>query len=816
MKRYACLLLLSTLAAASPVHAGSEQTDLHGFPLPSVAVARMGMARLRHGGNVHGMRFSPDGKTLASWGSAMRVWDLATGRQRHQLAGHSDDPAGLAFSADGKILTSTCRAGFVCSWDMTTGKLAATLSQDAAQGRDCVLSQDGKLVALIDHKGWLAIWDLADAKKPQRHRMADTGERILAISRDNRLVALGSNSAYSLRVWEAATGKEICHLHKPKEEHLDAVAFSPDGKTIASGGYGSISVWDLATSKEIRQLPTQKSLVWALAFSPDGNTLASGCSSFGAAVDGAVTLWQPTTGKKIRDLHGHVGGVQGLAFSADGKTLASGGWDHTVRLWDTATGAERFPCAGHVGAVRCAALSPDGKILASGGWDCSVRLWDPTTGRELHRLIGHRDPVLSVAFSRDGKTLISGSADDTTRYWDVLSGEAIKTDKDRGHACVFSADGRWLARARLTQPGATSITIHLEDTASQAKRFQLDAGHHRVDSLAFSPDGELLASSAGMQPEIRLWHVPSGRLLRPLQCGRRDIGGIRFSADGRVMMARCNNDEHVQLWETDTGREILRATGQPGELLYTFVSLPGDRVLAMGGQFGANRIHLHDIVLGKQIGVLDGHQGVLTALCASADGKMLVSASCDSTLLAWDVTKLGKPPPLPQAAAEEIPKLWADLLGEDATRAYRAKWALIGTPKKTAAFLAEALHAANPAAEERVPVFLRDLDSDDFETRDAGARELKRIAASAQVELLRALKSPSSLEFRRRVEQLLAALPAGPVPAQAGESLRRIRAIEVLEHIADPQAISVLKTLANRQPSGSEAGAARAALARLK
>src|SRR5205814_28958 len=132
------------------------------------------------------------------------------------------------------------------------------------------LSRDGKLLALNDDAGWLAIWDITATKGPQKFRKADSGERVLAISADNRLVASGGDNGYCLRVWEAATGKEICLLQRPKTERLYAAEFSPSGKTIVSGGYGVISVWDLAGGTEIRQLPTQKSLVWALAFSADG------------------------------------------------------------------------------------------------------------------------------------------------------------------------------------------------------------------------------------------------------------------------------------------------------------------------------------------------------------------------------------------------------------------------------------------------------------------------------------------------------------------------------------------------------------------
>lgn len=807
--------------AKGPPKAESDRVDNFGFPLPPGAIARMGLARLRHGGYLYSLMFSPDGKSLASRGSdgRVRIWDVNNGKQRFQLPDDAHDPQALAFSADGTILTTACSRVLVCSWDMATGKQLTRLARKADHCQECILSRDGTTLALNDDDAWLAVWDIAGGKGPRRLRKADKGERVMAVSADGSLVASGSDRGYALRVWEAATGKELCFLQKPKEERLLAAEFSHDGKTLVSGGYGSIYVWDIATGKELRQLPTQKNLVWALAFSPNGDTFASGCSSFGAPVDGSVTLWDASTGKRIRDLCGHMGGIQCLAFSRDGKTLASGGWDHTIRLWNTVTGAELFPCDGHVGAVRCAALSPDGTILASGGVDGLIRLWDPMSGRELRQLAGHRDTVSSIALSSDGKTLISGSVDGTLRRWSVATGKELSTLKARGDGVAFSPDGSRLAWVGPNKAlGGTSLSIHLCDAETQTESFQLPGHHNWIGSLAFSADGDQLASSGGNDGMIRLWHLPTGRLLRTIKRDRGEMGSICFSADGRVLAAR-SEDATVHLWEMDTGREILKVHDHPGESIHTVVFCPGDRVLAIasGGYGVGYRIRFWDTATLKEIRVLNGHEGYIGTLSISADGKLLVSGSGDSCLLAWDLRVVGKAPALPETAlgAGELKSLWADLLGEDAARAHRAGWTLAGAPGNAVAFLEEKLRPVCTDTEERAPALLTDLDSEEFNIRDAAAQKLQQLGPPALMELLRGLKRPPSLEFRRRVEQLLARLGPGPVPPMTGELLRRIRAIVVLEHIGTADAIAVLKTLAARPRPGVEAREARAALTRL-
>ena len=162
---------------------------------------------------------------------------------------------------------------------------------------------------------------------------------------------------------------------------------------------------------------------------------------------------------------------------------------------------------GHTEIIRCVAFAPDGQTLASGSDDHTVKLWDLATGQP-RATIPLNDGVRSVAFAPGGQTLAiaCGDSQNTQRpgevkLWDVKSaGERAVLQGHRAAVLVvaFSPDGQALAS------GSTDGTVKVWDAVTGQERAGFEGHKGLVRACAFSPDGKVLATGDN-EALVRLW-----------------------------------------------------------------------------------------------------------------------------------------------------------------------------------------------------------------------------------------------------------------------------------------------------------------------
>src|SRR5205807_3068472 len=112
-------------------------------------------------------------------------------------------------------------------------------------------------------------------------------------------------------------------------------------------------------------------------------------------------------------------------------------------------------------------------------------------------------------------------------------------------------------------------TVKLWDTGS-GQQLLTFGGHTWVESVAFSPDGQLLAS-AGQDGIVRLWDARTGQELLSLRGHSQPIFSISFSPDGQ-RLASGSWDTKVKLWDTRSGQELLSLEHTYGVVCLAFSS----------------------------------------------------------------------------------------------------------------------------------------------------------------------------------------------------------------------------------------------------
>jgi hypothetical protein len=228
-------------------------------------------------------------------------------------------------------------------------------------------------------------------------------------------------------------------------------------------------------------------------------------------------------------------------------------------------------------------------------------------------------------------------------------------------------------------------------------------------------------------------------------------------------------------------------------------------------------IHLWDVIAGREVGQLKGHEGGVVSLLFMRDGKYLVSSGTDTTALTWDLTRLtsaGRESPDPPAKLplQTLDLLWTDLAGQDATRAFDAMRKLGASSDQAVLLIKEHVRPARPADSKRLAQLLADLDSDRFQVRRQAESELQGLGELAQPALRQALDGDPSLDFRQRVKRMLDKLSGQEYVAG---QLGKLRAIELLELIGSSDARHVLEALAGGAPGARLTCEAKSAIERL-
>jgi WD40 repeat protein len=455
------------------------------------------------------LRFSPDGRRLATWGwgdSVVSIRDAATGEVVRELRGHPDRLVVATFSPDGRTVTTVGSAGRVSVWDAPPRQELPTPPKFS----HAVLSPDTTRVAVyLNMAVYVRSSPNLDRGNGEIGILDPTGREVLRLrghaaqvagfrfSPDGRHAASADEQG-GFKIWEVGPGRVVREWHEPPaapgaRNRLEVMLlFSADGRRLlVQGRAGAARVVSVADGREMFTLHGQAT---AAAFSPDGTRVAAihrAAEKNGTASE--LKVWDVDSRQEVFRHGGEVVYAGHVVFGLDGKRLAAvtatpgrgaafapaGG--ARLKVWDVRTG-EGLLDAETGGPPTGPAFSPDGTRLALGEYSpaddsADVRVWELASRREALRLQGHAGKLAQLAFSPDSARLASAVLHETARpgrqgqgevkLWDTGTGrELLNLSWDapggaRSATLAFSPDGHRLALVEAPRSGVARSSLSL-------------------------------------------------------------------------------------------------------------------------------------------------------------------------------------------------------------------------------------------------------------------------------------------------------------------------------------------------------------------
>jgi WD40 repeat protein len=279
------------------------------------------------------------------------------------------------------------------------------------------------------------------------------------------------------------------------------------------------------------------------------------------------------------------------------------------------------------------AFSAHGELLASAGTG-SVRVWHLPEGKLVYQ--SAQPSPCCVAFSPSGRILAAGDWNGDVIWWDLQSKKElhkIAGQKRRINALAFSPDGELIAIG-------SDRSGCVWDLRSRTEMWRFVPEKAGVDGAAFSRDGKTLAMGSE-DGTIRLWASATGKELRRLAKQSGGLNSLAFSPDGNTLVSAgpsCGGQAgEVNTWDVESGKRLsnFKAIGH-----WHTATLSTDGKLVAVDRAGAAGVDILATDTGIEVSMASTNPSLATVIAFSPNSKLLATTGPGSALQLWDAATM--------------------------------------------------------------------------------------------------------------------------------------------------------------------------------
>ncbi|KAK5281565.1 U3 snoRNP protein [Exophiala xenobiotica] len=468
------------------------------------------------------------------------------------------------------------------------------------------------------------------------------------------------------------TSYTLPFAHRKNITHLD---LTPDGNlllTIDEDGRAVLSIFPRRLAIYHFSFKTQ---VTSLAFSPDGLHFVVG---LGRKIQAWKTPSTPSGTANgdlefapfvlLREYGGHFDEVRHLSWSGDSRFFLSASKDLTARIWslEPEEGFEPTVLSGHRQQVRNVWFSADQESIYTVSEDGALFRWEfapkpqnededqaePTDERWriVQREYFMQNAKLKCATYHPATNLLTVCFDNGLfSLYEIPSFSNIHSLSMASSpisTVTINKTGEWLAMGSF-KTGQLLVWEHASESNILKQSSHLDA----LTALSYSPDSTRIITGAD-DGLIKIWDIASGFHIATFTEHASAVTASAYSKRGNILFT-SSLDGSVRAWDMLRYRNFRTFTA-PTRLSFSCLAIDPSAEVVCAASHDSFDIHLWSVQTGALLDQLSGHEGPISTLAFTPDGRYLVSGSWDHTIRVWSV--------FDRSQTSEVLQLTSDLL----------------------------------------------------------------------------------------------------------------------------------------------------------